>query len=313
MRPKRSFTPSKKEAEKFKKEFEVPNLKREANERITKFARKVKQKVKQQAQNIEVKQWEEKELHRRYPERLREADVDGYKTNQWLRSTGLKAETEGLIIAAQDQSLPTKSYFARIVKDGSSPLCRICHKYEETVDHIISGCPELAKTDYLERHNKAAAYMYIHWKACQHYNVKVPERWYEHMPKTVTENEEVTILWDMQIRTDKELSANKPEIVIKDHANRCCKLKDVSVPSDRNTSTKVIEKLSKYKDLEIETMRMWGMRKETVPVIVGALGLIREGMDQNLGKIPGTSNINELQKIILLGTAHILRRFLSIK
>ena len=53
------------------------------------------------------------------------------------------------------------------------------------------------------------------------------------------------------------------------------------------------------------------MRTETVAVIVGALGLIREGMDQNLGKIPGTSNINELQKI--LGTAHILRRFLFIK
>ena len=55
------------------------------------------------------------------------------------------------------------------------------------------------------------------------------------------------------------------------------------------------------------------MRTEIVPVIVGALKLIREGVDQNLGKVPGASNINELQKIILLGTAHILRRFLSIK
>ena len=54
------------------------------------------------------------------------------------------------------------------------------------------------------------------------------------------------------------------------------------------------------------------MRTETVPVIVGALGLIKEGMVQNLGEIPGASNINELQKIILLGTAHILRRFLSV-
>ena len=61
--------------------------------------------------------------------------------------------------------------------------------------------------------------------------------------------------------------------------------------------TKVVEKLSKYKDLEIETTRMWGMRTKTVPVIVGAQGLIRKGMDQNLGKIPGASNI--------------LRRFLS--
>ena len=50
-----------------------------------------------------------------------------------------------------------------------------------------------------------------------------------------------------------------------------------------------------------------------MPVIVGALGLTGEGMDQNLGKIPGASNINELQKIILLRTAHILRRFLSMK
>ena len=102
------------------------------------------------------------------------------------------------------------------------------------------------------------------------------------------------------IPTDRELSANKPDIVIKDHADKCCKLIDVSVPANRNTSTKVIEKLSKYKDLKIEIARMWGMRTETVPVIVGALGLIREGMDQNLEKIPGTSNINELQKIVLL-------------
>ena len=55
------------------------------------------------------------------------------------------------------------------------------------------------------------------------------------------------------------------------------------------------------------------MRTETVPVIVGTLGLIREGMDQNLGKIPGASNINEMQKIILLGAAYILRRFPYIK
>ena len=40
---------------------------------------------------------------------------------------------------------------------------------------------------------------------------------------------------------------------------------------------------------------------------------IRKGMDQNLGKIPGASNINELQKITFLETVHILRRFLSIK
>ena len=139
------------------------------------------------------------------------------------------------------------------MKDGTSPPGRMCNWHEETVDHIIPGCPALAKTDYLGRHNKAAAY--IHWKACQYYSIEVPDRWYQHHPETVTENEEVTILWNMQIHTDRELLASKPDIVIKDHANRCYKLIDESVPYDRNTSTKIIEKLSKRKDLEIETTR----------------------------------------------------------
>ena len=66
-------------------------------------------------------------------------------------------------------------------------------------------------------------------------------------------------------------------------------------------------KLSKYKDLEIETSRMWGMRMEMIPVIIGALGAIKKGLEMYLGRIPGQISISELQKITLLGTAHILR------
>lgn len=73
-----------------------------------------------------------------------EADVDQNTTNQWLRSTGL-------IIAAQDQSLATRSYHARIIKDSTDPMCRICNIYEETIDHIVSGCSELAKTEYITK------------------------------------------------------------------------------------------------------------------------------------------------------------------
>ena len=80
---------------------------------------------------------------------MKDADVDQQMTHQWLRSTGLKAETESLIIAAQDQSLTTRSYHHRIIKDGTDPQCRLCGKYEETIDHIVSGCPELAKTEYI--------------------------------------------------------------------------------------------------------------------------------------------------------------------
>ena len=50
-----------------------------------------------------------------------------------------------------------------------------------------------------------------------------------------------------------------------------------------------------------------------IAVNVGALELIKKGMDQNLGKTPRAINVNELPKIILLvlETARIPRRFLS--
>ena len=63
--------------------------------------------------------------------------------------------------------------------------------------------------------------------------------------------------------------------------------------------------------MEIETSRMWGMRTETIPVIIGALGAIEKGLETYLGRIPGQLSISELQKITLLGTAHILRRVLA--
>ena len=97
------------------------------------------------------------------------------------------------------------------------------------------------------------------------------------------------------------MSANMPDIgVIKDPANRCCKLIDVSVASNQNTSTKVTEKISRNKDLEIEITKIRRVKTETVPAIVGELALISKGMQCNLGKISGAIlNISELQNIRL--------------
>jgi len=87
----------------------------------------------------------------------------------------------------------------------------------------------------------------------------------------------------------------------------------VSIPGDKNTSVKVVEKLSKYKDLEIEIERMWGMKITTVPVVIGALCVIKKGTDQFMKKIPRNIRLQELQKATLLGTAHILRKVLTAK
>ena len=78
----------------------------------------------------------------------------------------------------------------------------------------------MAKTEHVKRHSNAAAY--IHWKILEHYNIKANDKWDEHQPETVAENEKVTILWDMQVHTDKTIKADKLNIIIKDKQEKTC-------------------------------------------------------------------------------------------
>ena len=77
----------------------------------------------------------------------------------------------------------------------------------------------------------------------------------------------------------------------------------MAISSDKNTSTKVSERLSKYKDLEIEITRTWQMKT----------GVVKKGSEKLMSEILGNINLWEIQKTALMGTAHILRKILSIK
>ena len=71
-------------------------------------------------------------------------------------------------------------------------------------------------------------------------------------------------------------------IIMCDKKEKTCLLSDIAIPDDSNINTKEAEKLSKYTYLEIEVSRMLEGRTEIVPVIIGALGTIKKGFDQNL-------------------------------
>jgi hypothetical protein len=59
------------------------------------------------------------------------------------------------------------------------------------------------------------------------------------------------------------------------------------IPDDSNVNTKETEILHKYKDLEIKVSRMWKLRTKIVPVITGALGIFKKGLNQNLWLLLG--------------------------
>ena len=100
----------------------------------TAAAKRIKNRAKSAGLSSLEERWKQKPLHGKYPERLAKPHVDVERTHQWLRSSGLKAETEGFIIAAQDKSLATNLYKSKIIKDGTDPLCRICKKIDESVE-----------------------------------------------------------------------------------------------------------------------------------------------------------------------------------
>ena len=63
---------------------------------------------------------------------------------------------------------------------------------------------------------------------------------------------------------------------------------DMAVPYDQNTSIKVAEKLSKYKDLEVEVTKMRGMKTHIVLVVIRALRIIKKCIEKQISKIPGS-------------------------
>ena len=54
------------------------------------------------------------------------------------------------------------------------------------------------------------------------------------MPKPVYEEGDVTVLWNQAVHTDRQDTANRPDIIIKNKREKTSKLIDVAIPADRN-------------------------------------------------------------------------------
>ena len=119
---------------KFSREMGVPVIPPAEDEANTTYACGRKAKAKHQGCQQLRSKWVSKALHGKYPQRVKQAKVVHDKTHRWLKAAGLRAETEGFIIAAQDQSLPTCWYKHIILKKPDvDPKCRLCGRFDETI------------------------------------------------------------------------------------------------------------------------------------------------------------------------------------
>ena len=133
---------------------------------------------------------------------------------------------------------------------AQSPLCRMCAKKSEA-SQIVSECEKLTQKEYKIRQDNVARIVLC--KLCGKYNLKRSEKWYEHAPEGVVENEEVKILWGGMIQCDREIKAKKPDIVLVNKNEKSCAIIDIAILGDIRVSKKVKEKIERNQQLKRES------------------------------------------------------------
>ena len=76
------------------------------------------------------------------------------------------------------------------------------------------------------------------------------EKWHEHQPERVVENESYKILWDMTIQCDHLIVARKPGIFVVQKENNETIILDITSPWDHRVHEKEGKKVKKYLELK---------------------------------------------------------------
>jgi len=168
----------------------------------------------------------------------------------------------------------------------------------------------LAGTLYKKRHDVVGRR--LHWYLCSQFGFSVVKEWWKHNPRSVEESDSVKLLWDFTIITDRTIHANRPDLILVFKKERLVYFVDFSCPFDSNVVSKEIEKVDKYQDLLLEIQRLWNMKVEIIPIVIGALGALSPKFEDWLQRLNITLHPSILQKSVLLETAGLLRQTLNI-
>jgi hypothetical protein len=98
-------------------------------------------------------------MHGQFPHNLDEKMMDKEQAYRLPKFGDIKGETGSTILAAQDKAISTNYFKNKIMKKESDSKYQLCKQHEESIDHQASGCPILAKNEYLMRHDRVGAHL----------------------------------------------------------------------------------------------------------------------------------------------------------
>ena len=141
---------------------------------------------------------------------------------------------------------------ARIDKTQRNNRWRLCGGRDETINHIISECSELAQRGCKTRHDWVRKV--IHWELCKKIKFDHTNKWYMHNPEPVRENKTNKIFWNFETQTDHLISARRLglEIFNNNKKKKTCRIVNFAVLTDHRVKLIEIEERDKYVDLARE-------------------------------------------------------------
>ncbi|XP_044765520.1 uncharacterized protein LOC123321825 [Coccinella septempunctata] len=258
-------------------------------------------------------EWRSMALHGRYPGHLEKEEINKTESLRYLRAGYLFPETEGRLMAIQDQVMPTRMYLRHIAKqDIPSDRCRKCSQAPESIQHITSSCTIMAPRDYLDRHN-AMAKIYHQQMALKLGLLQHEIEQHLYCPQTLLQNERYRLYWDATMLTDRGVAHNRPDITLFDKQRESCFIIDVTIPADDNVSRAYAEKLNKYGDLAFQLKELYNLKSMSIiPLIITVNGLVEHHLIENTERLKLDLNIiSQAQKQVILYTTRIVRKFLQ--
>ena len=147
---------------------------------------------------------------------------------------------------------------------------------------------------------------------CEKHNLERKEKWYEHCPEGAVEDDDVKLIWDINIQCDNVIEAKRSDLILVNKKAESCVIIDVAIPGDCRVREEKIEKIEKLQNLKKMLKRLWSLKKvEVVPAVVGALRCISKGFNGWMDTLGIKLDVEMVQKSVLLGTARILRKILD--
>nr|CAI5858087.1 unnamed protein product [Callosobruchus analis] len=261
-----------------------------------------------------LKLHKDKPMHGIFYKHLEEHGTSEQLTFSFLRSSGLKSETEGFIMACQDGVVNTLVYRGRVMgMNVPDTRCRACRQAPETLMHLLSACKTYAGTAYVHRQNAALRVLYYHLRHSYSIDETPVLPYAPGNIESVVENERCRIYWNYSFPTLELVQANKPDIVLLDHQQKTMFVIEFSAPAEVNIVSKEEEKRTKYQELLGQLRRLWpDYAVSLLVMVIGSLGGMRNTLLSALRAIPvcrAAAHIlaARMQKAVILGSLRLLR------